>query len=227
MNFWDDIFDDRLSGSEAESDYISIPNDDTTDDSDNLDTPTPLTSTASFQSGLGKESEEGIYNKVKVVLDCMKKEGLDLPIFLDAVCWGNGKCVADPQVHFVCTTLLTSEVFPLLLHRWWRPPGARSESSRKPVQDFAVEVVTHIIESEMHIISPCMSSPEDSLSEESLTSLDLEDLSAFLYSEAGAPVIWSLLEKAGWSKKQATKNTHKTPKNVCQCYRILWIVRFY
>ena len=77
------------------------------------------------------------------------------------------------------------------------------------------------MEEEMKKIKTCMSTPEDEFSQESLTSLDLEKLSGFLCSETGAPVLWSLLERAGWSQKQATKNTHKTPRNVSEVPVIL------
>jgi len=226
MDFWDEVFDERLSGSDAESDNISVPNHDTSDsnhsemDMDSYTGHNPFTSPLPFRSGLG-QSEDDIYKKVKVVLDCMKREGLDLPIFLDAICWGNEKCIVDNQVRFARTMLLSSKEFPLLLHRWWRPPGARSESARKPLQDFAVKVVTSVVEEEMKKIKTCMSTPEDEFSQESLTSLDLEKLSGFLCSETGAPVLWSLLERAGWSQKQATKNTHKTPRNVSEVPVIL------
>jgi hypothetical protein len=42
--------------------------------------------------------EEDMVEKVKIVLNTIYSQGLDLPIFLDAVCWGNDACISDGSI---------------------------------------------------------------------------------------------------------------------------------
>jgi hypothetical protein len=179
--------------------------------------PQPIhhTHTARLRSGL-QESE--ILCKVKKVLCCFQEEGLNLAIFLDALSWGSKACISDNQVRYELTILLSSKELPLILQRWWQPPDGRAEAAHNVIKDFALEVVGSLINNEMKNNAPCMTfdPPPLDLSLEALTSIDLEALASFLESDAGAPNLWNILQQAGWSPKQAARNKHKTPKNVCQ-----------
>ncbi|KAJ7718801.1 hypothetical protein B0H16DRAFT_1796874 [Mycena metata] len=74
-----------------------------------------------------KLSADELVQKVKTVLACMRTEGLNLPIFLDAVCWGDPKCIADATVRYARTALMTSEELPGILERCYNPPRPAGE----------------------------------------------------------------------------------------------------
>jgi hypothetical protein len=62
-----------------------------------------------------------IVNKVCKVLDVMKRLGLNLTLFLDAVSWGDSECIANPTIRIARTGLMTSTELPSILRRWWKP----------------------------------------------------------------------------------------------------------
>lgn len=40
--------------------------------------------------------DENLLVKIKNILSYMQKEGINLPIFLDVVSWGDAQCISDP-----------------------------------------------------------------------------------------------------------------------------------
>ncbi|KAJ7221480.1 hypothetical protein GGX14DRAFT_353660, partial [Mycena pura] len=48
-------------------------------------------------------------------LKFMKEQGLDVAIFLDALCWGDEQCHSDSQVIFAPTGLMVSKELPRIL----------------------------------------------------------------------------------------------------------------
>ncbi|KAJ6544930.1 hypothetical protein B0H10DRAFT_1638758, partial [Mycena sp. CBHHK59/15] len=78
--------------------------------------------------------------KVKNILKCMKEEGLPLPLFLDALCWGDSDCIADRTCVYARTLLMVSDELPGILDRWYKPPrasGARPAGGREALEQFA------------------------------------------------------------------------------------------
>ena len=60
---------------------------------------------------------ETIASAVNVVLEYLEKVGLDLPMFLDAVCWGNDHLVADGRAKYQRSVLVYSDELPQILER--------------------------------------------------------------------------------------------------------------
>ncbi|TFY52571.1 hypothetical protein EVG20_g10494, partial [Dentipellis fragilis] len=151
---------------------------------------------------------------LKRVFSCMEDEGLDIVLFLDYLSWGDEDCISDPRLLYERTALLSSSILPTILRRWWHPPGGRAKQGRGILKDFVVDCTAELVEVEIAQIAPAMKSSPDPLSVESLTSLDFHVLSEHLKSPKGCPILWAILQRAGWSEAQATRNTHKTPDNV-------------
>jgi len=59
---------------------------------------------------------------VKNTLHYMQSQGLNLPLFLHALSWGNENCILDEQVQYARTSLMVSEELPEILERWYCPP---------------------------------------------------------------------------------------------------------
>ncbi|KAJ7722007.1 hypothetical protein B0H16DRAFT_1790019 [Mycena metata] len=162
-----------------------------------------------------KLSEDELVQKVKTVLACMRTEGLNLPIFLDAVCWGDPKCIADATVRYARTALMTSEELPGVLERCYNPPrpaGERPGGGRQALFNFAVQCISDAIDREMKISATLFLSPPEDLSEEHLTSLDFEDLKVSVQS--CAPTLWLIFRRAAYTPLQETRNKHKHPDMV-------------
>ncbi|KAA1473667.1 hypothetical protein DENSPDRAFT_780361, partial [Dentipellis sp. KUC8613] len=152
--------------------------------------------------------------KITKVLACMAEEGLDVVLFLEYLSWGDKDCISDRRLVYERTALLSSVELPMILRRWWSPPGGRAERHRGALKEFVVECAADLAKEEMARIAPMMTPSPDPLSMESLTSLDFSKLSQQLQSPQGCPILWSILRHAGWSKEQAMHNSHKTPENV-------------
>ncbi|KAF8162178.1 hypothetical protein K438DRAFT_1456420, partial [Mycena galopus ATCC 62051] len=83
--------------------------------------------------------------KVNNVLKAIRKEGLDLAIFLDALCWGNKECISNPDIRFARTGLMVSDELPGILKRCYNPPrrahhskGEKPAGARRVLRDFAL-----------------------------------------------------------------------------------------
>ncbi|KZV61278.1 hypothetical protein PENSPDRAFT_643534 [Peniophora sp. CONT] len=154
----------------------------------------------------------------------MKKQGFaDLAMFMDAVCWGDQESVSDKTIQYARSGFTGAATFPALLRRLANPPGGQAHGCATRMAEFALEFAQGAARREMRAIGPLFESPPESpgdrkanepgpLSLEYLTSLNFAELTGSL--EATAPFLWMVLVAAGWGKRQAKKNTHKTPHNV-------------
>ena len=59
---------------------------------------------------------------VRTILYFMDAMGLNLPLFLDYLSWGDVECVQDPRIHYERTALMVSDELPIVLKRWLSPP---------------------------------------------------------------------------------------------------------
>ncbi|KAJ7440734.1 hypothetical protein FB451DRAFT_1058621 [Mycena latifolia] len=158
---------------------------------------------------------EDILAKVKKVLRCMKDEGLPLPLFLDALSWGDPKCVADKTCIYARTSLMVSDELPGILERWHKPPrasGARPAGARGPLEQFALKTVCTSIDRGIKLSAPLFLSPPEELSEEHLTSFDFDSFKSKV--RMGNPTLWEVIRHAAYSPLQESRNTHKDPDMV-------------
>ncbi|KAJ7694729.1 hypothetical protein B0H14DRAFT_2419078, partial [Mycena olivaceomarginata] len=103
-----------------------------------------------------------LVKKVRNILDALKKEEMDLPIFLDALLWGDDECISDNRMRYARAALMTSEEFPGILERCYRPPravGTPPKGGRVTLLKFAVGCVSDAIDREMKIAAPHFLSP--------------------------------------------------------------------
>jgi hypothetical protein len=165
-----------------------------------------------------------IAGKVKATLLFMKQQGLDVVIFLDALCWGDEGCHSDSQIVFARTGLMVSEELPQILQRCYNPPrrsgkahGARPAGARRVLLDFATSCISDMIDREMKLSASLFLSPPEELSEEHLTDLDF---GVFMERvQASAPILWQILRRAAYTPEQEKRNKYKNP-NMVWCYFI-------
>ncbi|KAJ7159879.1 hypothetical protein C8R43DRAFT_1124238 [Mycena crocata] len=191
-----------------EADIPSIPD----DGSDHLHEPLHRTNSRHLREKLAPGD---LVKKVRNILDALKEEQINLPIFLDALCWGDTECISDKRMQYARTSLMTSEEFPGILERCYRPPraiGTPPKGGRVTLLEFAVKIVSDAIDQELKITAPHFLSPPEDLSEEHLTGLDFDELKLAVQTDAS--IFWRILHRAACTPEQTARNKHKNPDMV-------------
>ncbi|KIJ62763.1 hypothetical protein HYDPIDRAFT_93422 [Hydnomerulius pinastri MD-312] len=159
-----------------------------------------------------------ILPKVRRVLNVIREEGMNLPLFLDALFWGGDpECHSDRTLGFARTALLVSEELPGILARCYRPPrnhnkGPRPAGGRRALEIFAVQIVGDLVNRDMEHLGPLFLSPPTDLTTEHLTTFDFDKFTSKI--ETAAPLVCNLVDKMVYSPKQRARNSHKNPKMV-------------
>jgi len=164
--------------------------------------------------------------KVLTVLSCMDSVGLNLPLFLDFLSWGDQECVVNARIRYERTTLMVSEELPDILERWRSPPrstgstDARAKGAQSVMEKFAFSSVAEVVEKELQGIQGLAACPSDEVSGSDSNFL-IKDMTLKLSSPtlSGTPKLWALLEKISRTKEQHRKHTKKPSDLVrfCQC----------
>ena len=160
-----------------------------------------------------------VLSKVKRVISYMQGEGLNLPLFLDAVFYGDLGCHNDAVVRYQRTALMVSDELPVLLDRWYQPPsrseghqGQRPLAARKVLISFAKRIVNEEIDREIKRTAKFFVSRPELLSKEHLLSLDFH---AMLETcRTYAPTMWHLFRNAAYTAEQEKHNIRKNPDMV-------------
>jgi hypothetical protein len=187
------------------------------DDDEDVGDPVPLRNTRSMRARL---IGQDVTAKVKNTLRFMDSQSINLPIFLDALSWGDPGCHSDPKVQYARTALMVSDELPGILERWYKPPrtqrekkGGRPAGAQQTLREFALQCVSGCVDREMKISAPLFLSPPDVMSEEHLTSLNFSNLKSKVIQTA--PIFWNILRIAAYSQRQGIRNKHKDPDMVC------------
>ncbi|KAF6756532.1 hypothetical protein DFP72DRAFT_989671 [Ephemerocybe angulata] len=142
-------------------------------------------------------TEESTFKAIEKMLKTMDTTGINLPILLEAISWGN------------TNVLLHSTELPGILDRWWKPHRS-SAGMRRPAG--ATIVMTDIITRELKELGPLLRLPagEDVKAAE-LTAAGIERMTEQM--KANAPMLWKLLyESLTYGTTGIT--TRKTPDKV-------------
>ena len=192
------------------------------------DEDTPLEAPIAYQNTQhlkARLNQANILSKVKKVISCMQNEGLNLPLFLDAVFYGDPGCHNDGSVQYQRTALMVSDELPVLLERWYQPPsrgqgrrGQRPMSATKIIKNFAQNIINREIDQEMKRTANLFLSSPDLLSKEHLLSLDFHAM--INDCQLHAPTMWGTFRKAAYTAEQDEHNTRKNPDMVSLvCFR--------
>ncbi|EGO23660.1 hypothetical protein SERLADRAFT_438969 [Serpula lacrymans var. lacrymans S7.9] len=102
-------------------------------------------------------------SKVRLVLEYMNMLGLNLPLFLNYLSWGDYNCITDPKIRYERTALMGTR-------------NARATGGKDVLKVFAFSCVREAIERELSSIQELAKCPPEDVSEEGLTSLLIDDL---------------------------------------------------
>jgi hypothetical protein len=184
------------------------------DEDEELGDPIHLTNTRQLKKEL---TDEDILTKVRNILAYIGKQGMNLPLFLDAVSWGNSSCTADAAVRYARTALMVSDELPGILEHWYTPPrnknkGKRPTGARRCLRDFASKCVEQIVDREIKVTAQAFFSPPEDLSEELLTTFDFGEMMDHV--KTNAPTFWRLVRRAAYHPEQDVRNSKKDPDMV-------------
>ncbi|TBU21646.1 hypothetical protein BD311DRAFT_782804 [Dichomitus squalens] len=160
-----------------------------------------------------------ILDRVKSILAYMESVDMNLPIFLDALSWGDNACISDPKVQYERSALMGSEELPRILERWYKVPRAstsrhhhvRPQGAREALEEFALGCVEEMVDRELEASSHLFRSPSDCLSEEGLTRFRFSEVAERLQDKvSGAPSVWRLIYGATWCFRRVSQGkSHK------------------
>ncbi|KAJ7774231.1 hypothetical protein DFH07DRAFT_732844, partial [Mycena maculata] len=155
---------------------------------------------------------------VKKVLTVMAGLGLSLPVFLDALSWGDRDCTLDAAVRNARTGLLNSPELPIILRRWHKPPRPPKSKKHRPqgaksvMEGFALECSQEILAQELELLADVFESPaRDDIKEEELTGISFPD--TVKQVKKIAPNLWSALFGLARTQSQQDRNPTKSPAN--------------
>ncbi|KAJ7591737.1 hypothetical protein C8J56DRAFT_1046070 [Mycena floridula] len=161
--------------------------------------------------------EDGVMlSKVHTILKTMEDLNINLPLFLDAVSWGNEDCTRDGKVKHARMVLMHSEELPQILQHWWKPPKnwkRRATAGKSSMEAFAADCMSSVFNEELSTISEWLKSPAgDDTRLERLTELNFDEMIAFMRRDA--PHLWKAMRDLAWTPKQEKENTMKDPDKI-------------
>ena len=150
---------------------------------------------------------EGIAARVRVVLDRIDEVGLDLPIFLDAVCWGNGQLVVDGKAKHERSALMHSEELPRILERCKK----NSPQAKSVLKNHALSTIKTVIDAEMDCAVSKLTVTGEEIGEEKLLSITRKDMVDRL--RLVTATLWEILDASTTSEgKSRNKYAHDPQK---------------
>nr|VWP00644.1 Putative transcriptional regulator containing an aminotransferase domain [Ganoderma boninense] len=146
----------------------------------------------------------------------MNSIGINLELFLNAIFWGDARCTSNSKIRHERTVFMNSTSFPAILHRWWNPPTYHHEGGgQERLREFVIDRAGEMLEKEVKTATPLFQLPHDTdpLSHENLTRINFRTFGTLLQS-TGTPLLWRLLQRLAWTKRQQENNTSKNPFHV-------------
>ncbi|KAJ3818577.1 hypothetical protein F5880DRAFT_1682852 [Lentinula raphanica] len=158
-------------------------------------------------------------NAVLAVLDSIAAQGLDLPLFLDALFYGDSDCHSNQRCRYARDSLMTCDELPRIVQVWHKPPrhpggqkSCRPFGASRVMEDFALNTVSSKVNRELRISAPLFASDPLDFSENQLLGVDFQELKAQVL--ARNPILWRILQSAAYSEKQELHNKRKDPDMV-------------
>ena len=218
---WDELRvrdDEEQEGSDSEDSNSSYQP--PTSDSDEMGSDLEAKNPDNISTELSK--------KVHKILDYINSLGMNLPLFLDALSWGDQGCIRDEKIKAARTDLMGSAELSGILQRWWKPPHtstkshkARATGARMTMKYFATSCLAEIFGEEMKSVGRILHSSGRDVTEKDFTDVDFDKIIDDVKKEA--PTIWLMLRLVSYTPKQEKRNTKKDPDKVETVY--LFIIK--
>ncbi|KAF9791033.1 hypothetical protein BJ322DRAFT_1000129 [Thelephora terrestris] len=163
--------------------------------------------TARFRVAAG--DSKAIAIRVGSILDHIETVGLDLPIFLDAVCWGNENLLVHMKGKRERSALVNSCELPQILERLQK----RSRRASSVLKSHALSIIKAAVDTEMDSVVSELTAVDDDLGEEMLLSITQQEMLNRIKPAAGT--LWEILDSSTTRKgKSRNKHPHNPQKIV-------------
>jgi|SRR6266481_72265 len=139
---WNDVFlardvdgnEDEQSADESDSDYddaqtAAMTYSDSDEDEIEVGPAIELQNTQVLRDQL---QGKGLVGPIQHILTIMDGLGINLPIFLDALSWGDPECIQDAKIRYSRSALMNGKELPGILQCWWKPPRSSGSKKRWP-----------------------------------------------------------------------------------------------
>ena len=150
--------------------------------------------------------EDDLAERVKKALVYLDGLGLDLPILLHALSWGNEPLISDSVAKYHRGVLMNSLEFPEIVKQW----SKRSEAARTSLTRWAGDHITQCISTEMNAAVEKLRCDGDDLSEETFLSITPQSMALLLKPEV--PTLWRVLKSASRTNQQEKRNKEDSKK---------------
>lgn len=150
--------------------------------------------------------ERDLSERVINVLAHMKTLGLDLPILLHALSWGNKFLTVDGEARYHRGVLMNSVELPEIIQQW----NKRSQTARHSLTEWAVGHVTTLINTEMDAAVEKLRCDGDDLAEETFLSITPDSMALLLKPEV--PTLWRILRSTSRTNQQKKRNKETSEK---------------
>ncbi|KAK7034216.1 hypothetical protein R3P38DRAFT_2423837, partial [Favolaschia claudopus] len=119
--------------------------------------------TRRLRAVLDKLPDEEVVTRLSHVLDALDKNGLDVALFVETMCWGRECAVQNPRVRYARTAFMCSDELPLILKRCLKPPRwnssirkKRAKGGRAALPSVVVQACLDMMHEEMQELGPLL-----------------------------------------------------------------------
>lgn len=158
--------------------------------------------------------------RVLNVLDSMAENGINVPIFMDALNWGTPVSYLNPVIRHARNVLLDSVELPNILERWWKPPrlpgstNTRPRGARETMEKISLACIKEVVSEEMTALEGFLRTDSRPLVGNALTAIQLQNVANEMKEKT--PVLWNILYNLAFTAKQERRETKKRPDKVSQ-----------
>jgi hypothetical protein len=152
------------------------------------------------------QGEQDLVEQVRKALTYMDSLGLDLPIFLHALSWGNDPLISDSMAKYHRGILMNSLELPEIVKQW----NKKSEAAQSPLTQWAVDHVTQLINTEMNAAVEKLCCDGDDLTKETFLSITPQSMTLLL--KPAVPTLWRVLKSASRTSQQEKQNKEDSKK---------------
>lgn len=116
---------------------------------------------------------------IERVIEYMKSEGLDVPLFLDGLLWGDKVCIRSGKLRHARRVLTNSAELPLILRRLWKPPRMTKmvTGAQQVMEEFARQCSREVLDRQLERVAEYFKgSTKDDTKAETLTHVNFSKM---------------------------------------------------
>ncbi|KAK7021631.1 hypothetical protein R3P38DRAFT_2533610 [Favolaschia claudopus] len=185
-NISQDILQDDLDPSRPPSPTPSLhdePDEPMEDDEDSTPLSPFVLRTRRLRAVLDDLPDQEIEAKLSSVLDVLDENGLDVALFLEALCWGRECAVHNPRIRYARTSFMCSDELPIILKLCLKPPRWNSSTRKKRTKGGRVALASVVVQTCLDTMHEEMRELGPILSTRTATDVQASSLTGFSFPD--------------------------------------------